>query len=262
MPHKINPWRMEVAEGDTVVTNGLLYGFISKMQTSRLQRDLSDHLILRSGGNGIAHCYVVIDHVLEELKRLSVNRLKLSEEIQHFGSVLTEAVQTLLRKEGYSQPYELLKDFSRGKHCTVQELYEFVNNLDLKEETKQKIRQLKPENYIGLSKELTELAIKRWDDFKEEYEEPLPAVKKVFLDPEIKTVEILEKLKQMKITVLNELVFEKGVLFIGKMNSQFEEAKEKGLICINYDPERKTKAEYNIVDLSELPDLINSFGGN
>ena len=262
MPHKINPWRMEVAEGDTVVTNGLLSGFISKMQTSRLQRDLSDHLILRSGGNGIAHCYVIIDHVLEELKRLSINRIKLLENIQNYGSVLTEAVQTLLRKEGYSQPYELLKDFSRGKHCTVQELHDFVDTLEIKEETKLKLKSLRPENYIGLSKELTELAIKRWKDFKEEYEEPLPAVKKVFLDPEIKTVEIVEQLKQMEITVLDELVSEKGVLFIGKMNSQFEEAKEKGLICINYDPERKTKAEYNIIDLSELPDLINSFGGN
>ena len=203
MPHKINPWRMEVAEGDTAVTNGLLYGFISKMQTSRLQRDLSDHLILRSGGNGIAHCYVVVDHVLEELKRLSVNRAKLHENIKNFGSVLTEAVQTLLRKEGYQNPYEIMKDFSRGKHCTVEELYQFVDSLNLKEETKLKIKQLKPENYLGLSKELTELAIERWNLFKLEYKEPSPRINSVVFGPEIDFSEIIDKLNEKGIEVID-----------------------------------------------------------
>jgi len=262
MPHKINPWRLEVAEGSAAEANAKFIGFINKLQVSRLQRDLSDHEAQRAIGVGFAHSYLVVLHVLEELERLQVNPEKISNELKDFGSILTEAVQTLLRKEGYSQPYELLKDFSRGRHCTVQELHDFIGTLEIKEETKLKLKSLRPESYTGLSKELTELAIKRWGDFKEEYEEPLPAVKKVFLDPEIKTVEILEKLKQMEIEVLDELVEEKGVLYIGPINEKFEEAKEKGLICINYDPERKTKAEYNIVDLSELPDLINSFGGN
>ena len=261
MPHKINPWRMEVAEGSVAEANAKFTGFINKLQVSRLQRDLSDHEAQRAIGVGFAHSYLVVLHVLEELERLQVNQEKISSELKDFGSILTEAVQTLLRKEGYSQPYELMKDFSRGKHCTVQELHDFVDNLDIKEETKLKLKSLRPENYTGLSEELTELAIKKWQEFKEEYEEPLPAVKKVFLDPEIKTVEILEKLKQMEIEVLDELVSEKGVLFIGRMNELFQQAKDQGLICINYDPERKTKAEYNIIDLSELPDLINSFGG-
>jgi len=262
MPHKINPWRMEVAEGSVGEANAKFIGFINKLQVSRLQRDLSDHEAQRAIGVGFAHSYLVVLHFLEELERLQVNREKVFDELKDFGSILTEAVQTLLRKEGYSQPYELLKDFSRGKHCTVQELHDFIDGLDIREETKLKLKSLQPENYIGLSKELTELAIKRWEEFKEEYEEPLPAVKKVFLDSEIKTFEIVEKLKQMEIEVVDELVFEKGILYVGSINEQFQEAKKKGLICVNYDPERKTQAEYNIIDLFELPDLINSFGGD
>ena len=262
MPHKINPWRMEVAEGSVGEANAKFIGFINKLQVSRLQRDLSDHEAQRAIGVGFAHSYLVVLHVLEELERLQVNQEKISNELKDFGSILTEAVQTLLRKEGYAQPYELLKDFSRGRHCTVQELHDFIDNLDIREETKLKLKSLRPENYIGLSKELTELAIKRWEEFKEEYEEPLPAVKKVFLNAEIKTFEIVEKLKQMEIEVVDELVFEKGILYVGPINEQFQEAKKKGFICVNYDPERKTQAEYNIIDLFELPDLINSFGGD
>ncbi|MBT3814363.1 adenylosuccinate lyase [Candidatus Woesearchaeota archaeon] len=262
MPHKINPWRMEVAEGSVAEANAKLIGFINKLQVSRLQRDLSDHEAQRAIGVGFAHSYLVVLHVLEELERLQVNKEKVSSELKDFGSILTEAVQTLLRKEGYEQPYELMKDFSRGRHCTVQELHTFVDQLDIKEETKLKLKQLRPENYIGLSKELTELAIGKWEEFKEEYEEPLPAVRKVFLAPEVKNFEIIERLKQMEIEVLDELTEEKGILYIGPINAQFEEAKEKGFICVNYDPNRKTKADYNIVDLAELPDLINSFGGD
>ncbi len=262
MPHKINPWRMEVAEGSVEEANAKFIGFINKLQVSRLQRDLSDHEAQRAIGVGFAHSYLVVLHILEELERLQVNREKISIELKDFGSILTEAVQTLLRKEGYAQPYELMKDFSRGKHCTVEELHDFVEQLDIREDTKLKLKSLRPEDYIGLSKELTELAIKRWEEFKEEYEEPLPAIRKVFLAPEAKNFEIVEKLKQMEIEVVDELVFEKGMIYVGSINEQFQEAKNKGFICVNYDPERKTQAEYNIIDLFELPDLINSFGGD
>jgi adenylosuccinate lyase len=265
MPHKINPWRMEVAEGSVAEANAKFIGFINKLQVSRLQRDLSDHEAQRAIGIGFAHSYLAVLHVLQELERLEINSEKIALELKDYGSILTEAVQTLLRKEGYSQPYELMKDFSRGKHCTVQELHDFIDGLDLREETKLKLKSLRPENYIGLSKELTELAIRKWNQFKEDYEEPLPAVKKVFLDSDIKNVEIIEKLKQMEIEVVDgfdNIVDGKGMLYVGPINSQFNEAKRKSLICVNYDSERKTKAEYNIVDLSELPDLINSFRGD
>jgi adenylosuccinate lyase len=265
MPHKVSPWRMEVAEGCTKQAVAKFNGFIQEMQVSRLQRDMSDHEFQWGIGEGVAHSYLAVLHILEEFERLEINRERMFSELKDFGSILTEAVQALLRKEGYAQPYELLKDFSRGKHCTVQELHDFIDGLDIREETKLKLKSLQPENYIGLSKELTELAIKRWEEFKEEYEEPLPKIKKVFLDSEIKTFEIVEKLKQMEIEVVDELdkiVDGKGILYIGKMNEHFQEARKKGLICINYDPERKTQAEYNIIDLSELPDLINSFGGD
>ncbi|MBT4651407.1 adenylosuccinate lyase [Candidatus Woesearchaeota archaeon] len=167
MPHKINPWRVEVAEGSTVEANAKLVGFINKLQASRLQRDCSDHEAQRAIGVGVAHSYLAVLHVVEELDRLTVDRGKMLFGVEDYGSILTEAVQTLLRKEGYSQPYELLKDFSRGKHCTVEELHWFVNGLEIREEVKQKLKSLRPENYIGLSTRLVDLAVDNWKRFKE-----------------------------------------------------------------------------------------------
>lgn len=169
MPHKINPWRMEVAEGQTVEANYKLMGFIQKLQVSRLQRDLSDHEAERAIGVGFAHSYLAVVHVAQELERLSVNKQEMADSLTNFGSILTEAVQTLLRKEGYEKPYELLKEFSRGKHSTVSELHQFVDSMNIREETKIKIKSLRPQDYIGLSSELTDLAIRNWKDFKKNY---------------------------------------------------------------------------------------------
>lgn len=169
MPHKINPWRLEVAEGSSVEANAKLTGFINKLQVSRLQRDLSDHEAQRAIGVGVAHSYLTVLHLSEELSRLSVDRQKMRQDLQDLGSILTEAVQTLLRKENYPLPYELMKDFARGRNCRVQELHSFVEQLGLKEETKQKIKQLSPENYLGLAPQLTELAVKQWEEEKKTF---------------------------------------------------------------------------------------------
>lgn len=172
MPHKINPWRVEVAEGSTVEANAKFFGFISKLQASRLQRDLSDHEAQRAIGVGVGHSLVAVLHVVEELGRLHVNRGKMQEDLADMGDILTEAIQTLLRKTGYAKPYELMKGLSRGRYCTVEEIQTAVGNLNIDEEIKQKIKSLTSENYLGLASRLADIALKRWAGFMETYQKP------------------------------------------------------------------------------------------
>jgi hypothetical protein len=286
MPHKINPWRLEVAEGSTAESNAKLLGFIWKLQISRYQRDLSDHEAQRAIGVGISHSYLGILHILEELGRLQVNQEKMFADLNDRGDILTEAVQTLLRKEGYDKPYELMKDFSRGKTCTTKELHDFINNLDIKEEIKDKIRLLKPENYIGLSKELVEIAVKKYQYWKSHYIEPIIPVKKIIFDyqscfkEQIKEDElkVLTELKNKEIILIglnvpdtnkdifskiiniNEIIQEKDTVFVGQVsekNNSFIKAKEKKLTIINYPYNYGEKSEYNITNLSEIIDIVN-----
>ena len=283
MPHKINPWRLEVGEGSTIEANAKLQGFIGKLQNSRLQRDLSDHEAQRAMGVGISHSYLAVVHLKEEAGRLKVNREKMITEVQSYGSILTEAVQTYLRRYNYSQPYELMKDFSRGRHCSLQELHDFIDKLEIGVEHKQKLKSLKPENYIGLSVQLTELAVKRWAQFKENYEGPNLGIKKIIFDanliftsaPTKQEKELLlslssqglevfglksrEELKNLftKVISLEEMKAEKGVLFVGKYDEQFRSAQELGMVCVNYGF-KEARSEYNIYELTELKDLVNA----
>ncbi|MBS3166281.1 adenylosuccinate lyase [Candidatus Woesearchaeota archaeon] len=288
MPHKINPWRMEVAEGSTAEANAKFYGFISKWQVSRMQRDLSDHEAQRAMGVGIAHSYVAVAHLLEELERLHLDRQKMLIELQDKGEILTEAVQTLLRKENYPAPYELMKEFSRGRNCSVKELRELILTLNLSAEIKQKITSLKPEDYYGLSPSLVDLALQRWNKFKDNYEKPLLPIKKIIIDcdscgEQLLTAgkELLLQLQKKGILIVglnahryynpdlnffsisinqDELYPEKNVIFLGKVNNTFTLAQEKGLITVNFNQKGEgKKAEYNIVDWSELPFLLESF---
>ncbi len=168
MPHKINPWRLENAEGNTVEANARFTSFINKLQNSRLQRDLSDHAAQRSMGAAIAQSYIAICGVNEELGRLKPDRDKMLYDLSRNGAILTEAVQTLLRKEGRNNPYELMKDFSRGNECTVEDLHRFVGGLDIDQEIIERIRSLRPEDYIGFAPELAEIAVSRWKEIRDD----------------------------------------------------------------------------------------------
>ena len=179
MPHKINPWRLEIAEGSTQESNAKLLGFINKLQSSRLQRDLSDHEALRAIGVGIAHSYIALLHLSEDLERLTPNADVMKNDLMNRGDILTEAIQTLLRKENYSQPYELLKEFSRGKQFSLVDLHNFLDKLELKDETKQKLKSLTPENYLGAAIKLTQLALKNWEQTKTNNVKAIPQMDSV-----------------------------------------------------------------------------------
>jgi adenylosuccinate lyase len=283
MPHKINPWRMEVAEGSTVEANFKLMGFVNKLQVSRLQRDLSDHEAERAIGVGLAHSYIAVLHISEELGRLSVNASRMLADLDDRGEILTEAVQTLLRKEGYDKPYELMKDVSRGQNLTVRELHDAVKKLKIGDKVKDRIMQLRPETYTGVADKLVDITLKRWRKFKAGYSSPCTGVKKVFMDCRQLTPEMFAELPRIaaslgakgvrmvgidapkihsasfsEIIPAASLPADEHAVFVGILGEMFEAAKGRGMLCVNLESVSRKKAEYNVFRLSELEGLIGS----
>ncbi len=153
MPHKVNPIDFENSEGNIKIANSLLTGFES-LQVSRLQRDLSDSTVMRNIGVSFAHCVIAYDSTLKGLKKLVPNLEKINKDLEQHPEVLTEAVQTILRKNQQVNAYEKLKDLSRGKKLTLNELREFIENLDIEKEDKETLLKLEPKDYVGLAQEL------------------------------------------------------------------------------------------------------------
>jgi len=156
MPHKINPIQFENSEGNLLLANNLLSFLSSRLQKSRLQRDLTDSTIKRNYGIGFAHSLIGIKMCLNGLNRIEANRKKILEDLKEHPEILSEAIQTVMRKEGNNNAYEELKKFSRGKKLTLEELKEFIEKCSLSKKEKDKLLKLKPENYIGKAVELTE----------------------------------------------------------------------------------------------------------
>lgn len=151
MPHKINPIDFENAEGNLGIANALLNFFAEKLPISRWQRDLSDSTVLRNLGVAAAHCLLAYTSLQAGLKKLTVNTEKISHDLDSHWEVLTEAVQTVLRKHGVQHSYEKLKAFSRGKPIQAQNLRDFIQTLDLPVSVKQELSELTPATYIGLA---------------------------------------------------------------------------------------------------------------
>lgn len=154
MPHKTNPIFFENSEGNAGLANALLRHFAEKLPTSRMQRDLSDSTVLRNVGVGVAHAYLAILNAQEGLERVAVNRKACINELNANWEVLAEAVQTVLRKSGHENSYELLKDMTRAKHFGRDEYFAFVSNLELPHEDKARLLALTPAKYIGASAKL------------------------------------------------------------------------------------------------------------
>jgi len=161
MPHKVNPIDFENAEGNLGVANALLEHFSRKLPISRLQRDLSDSTVLRNLGVAFGHSLFAYRRILKGLGKLGVDHERMLADLHAHPEVLAEAVQTILRREGYPEPYEVLKQLTRGRALTLEGLRQFVDTLDVADSVKDELRALTPEGYTGLAAELARTAVRR-----------------------------------------------------------------------------------------------------
>lgn len=151
MPHKVNPIDFENAEGNFGIANAMLEFLAAKLPVSRLQRDLTDSTVLRNFGVPLAHSAIGLQSMLKGLSKLSLNETVLYRDLENHWIVVTEGIQTILRREGISDPYNLLKMFSRGKGAlTEQDIMRFIEQLDVSEHLKTELKKLSPHNYFGI----------------------------------------------------------------------------------------------------------------
>ena len=154
MPHKVNPIDFENAEGNLKLSNSLLISIKEKIQISRMQRDLSDSTTLRNLGSALSYSYLAITSLIKGLSKIQANREKLSEDLETNWEVLTEAIQTILRKNNVENSYEKIKKLSRGKSFDKNSYLAIIAALDISEEDKTKLSDLTPLKYIGLAEKL------------------------------------------------------------------------------------------------------------
>lgn len=149
MPHKVNPIDFENSEGNLGMANSLLHHLSTKLPVSRWQRDLTDSTVLRNLGTGIAHSLISYQSTLRGIGKLQVDANKLNADLDSSWEVLAEPIQTVMRRYGVEQPYEKLKELTRGRQVTAETLTTFVATLDIPEEAKERLRTLTPQSYIG-----------------------------------------------------------------------------------------------------------------
>ena len=154
MPHKVNPIDFENAEGNFGLSNSLNDFFANKLSRSRLQRDLSDSTVQRNIGLSFAYSYIGLESLNKGMNKISPNKDTIMRELDNNWEVLTEAVQTVMRYEGINDAYEQLKTLSRGKKLDKSSYQEFISNLEISSESKNKLLKLTPSKYIGLAKDI------------------------------------------------------------------------------------------------------------
>jgi adenylosuccinate lyase len=157
MPHKVNPIDFENSEGNLGLANAIFQHLSSKLPVSRWQRDLTDSTVLRNLGVGFAYTVIAYHASLKGISKLEVNEANLLSELDQNWELLAEPVQTVMRKYGIEQPYEKLKELTRGKRITPQDLAVFIDKLELPEQVKTELKALRPDNYIGAAIELVNL---------------------------------------------------------------------------------------------------------
>jgi len=150
MPHKVNPIDFENSEGNIGIANALFEHLAAKLPVSRLQRDLTDSTVLRNLGVPAAHSLIAVDATLRGLGKLLLNEDALLADLNKNIAVLAEAIQTILRRENYPQPYEKLKELTRGKEMNADTIREFITGLDVSDAIKQELFALTPANYTGV----------------------------------------------------------------------------------------------------------------
>ncbi len=151
MPHKVNPIDFENAEGNLGIANALLEHLSAKLPISRLQRDLTDSTVLRNIGVPLSHISIALQSLLKGLGKLELNQARLNEDLDNNWAVVAEAIQTVLRREGYPKPYEALKALTRkNEKVTQASLAEFIDTLNVNEEIKASLKKITPFNYTGV----------------------------------------------------------------------------------------------------------------
>jgi adenylosuccinate lyase len=151
MPHKVNPIDFENAEGNLGLANSIFRHFSQKLPISRLQRDLTDSTVLRNAGVPIAHSILSFESLIKGLKKLDVNKKKIHDDLNENWIVIAEAIQTILRREGYQNPYEKIKELTRNnKKITKNDLLVFINGLDVSKQIKKELKNISPKNYTGI----------------------------------------------------------------------------------------------------------------
>ena len=151
MPHKVNPIDFENSEGNIGIANAILEHLSSKLPVSRLQRDLTDSTVLRNIGVPFSHGLIAILSTQNGLNKLLLNKKAIDKDLDNNWAVVAEAIQTILRREGVKNPYELLKDLTRkNEKITKNSMKEFIKNLDVSKEIKDELERISPFNYTGL----------------------------------------------------------------------------------------------------------------
>ena len=151
MPHKVNPIDFENSEGNMGISNAILQFLAQKLPVSRLQRDLTDSTVLRNFGVPMGHAIIAIQSTLKGLRKLILNEEKLQEDLDNTWAVVAEAIQTILRREAYPNPYEALKALTRtNQKMTEQTIHEFVQGLDVSDDIKEELMAITPSNYTGV----------------------------------------------------------------------------------------------------------------
>ena len=155
MPHKVNPIDFENAEGNLGIANALFNHLSSKLPISRWQRDLTDSTVLRNLGVGFSHSLIAYQSMMKGLNKLEINAAVIDADLDASWEVLAEPIQTVMRRYGIENPYEKLKELTRGKTITQQAFQEFILSLEIPADARENLLKLTPQNYIGNAIEQT-----------------------------------------------------------------------------------------------------------
>ena len=151
MPHKVNPIDFENAEGNLGIANAVFQHLAEKLPISRLQRDLTDSTVLRNIGVPFAHTLIAISAIKKGLDKLVLNEAAIERDLNNNWMVVAEAIQTILRREGFDKPYEMLKDLTRTNEQVTQEtIHTFIDGLQTSDKVKNELKAISPFNYTGI----------------------------------------------------------------------------------------------------------------
>ncbi|VAW95740.1 Adenylosuccinate lyase @ SAICAR lyase [hydrothermal vent metagenome] len=154
MPHKVNPIDFENSEGNIGIANAIFNHLTNKLTKSRMQRDLSDSTVMRNLGVGLAHCLISYQSTKRGISKLEINETKLLEDLDNNWEVLAEPIQTVMRRYGVENPYEKLKDLTRGQRLDAKQMKSFIDKLEIPDDAKKRLKELTPASYLGLASKL------------------------------------------------------------------------------------------------------------